>query len=160
MIRVPLKDAEARRRASRSNGNVAVTAGAGTGKTTLLIETVLAKLLIDGRDVRRLLLLTFTEKAANEMRLRLGRELRILLDPPDDEHRERRAAWEAEGAEVASRLESALKGLDRAEIGTIHSFCAHVLREHPIEAGVDPSFAVDEGARFESMFAREWERWL
>ena len=84
-IQIPLEDREARRVASRASVNVAVTAGAGTGKTTLLVETVLAKLLVQGRDVKRLLMLTFTEKAANEMRLRLGRTLESLRRPQTDE---------------------------------------------------------------------------
>ncbi len=159
-IVVPLQDREARRVASRATVNVAVTAGAGTGKTTLLVETVLAKLLVHGRDIRRILMLTFTEKAANEMRLRLGKALESLLHPPSEDDKDRRARWEAEAHDVEPRLTAALGLIDRAEIGTIHSFCAHVLREHPVEAGVDPSFVVDEGSRFEAMFRREWPAWL
>jgi len=102
-----------RRKAIESPRNLAVTAGAGTGKTTLLVDKILQKVLREDVAIDRVLALTFTEKAANEMRSRLRIELRR-----------------------AERLD----GLERAEIGTIHSFCAHVLRQFPIEAGVSPDF--------------------
>ena len=121
------------RKALESPRNLAVAAGAGTGKTTLLVEKILRKVLVEKVPVERILALTFTEKAANEMRQRL---------------RERLSA--SGGGE----------GLDRAEVGTIHSFCAHVLREFPVEAGVVPDFVVDEGPVFRRMFEKAWSRWL
>jgi ATP-dependent helicase/nuclease subunit A len=129
---VPGDQAE-RARAVASPRNLAVTAGAGTGKTTLLVDRILRKVLEEGVAIDRILALTFTEKAANEMRQRLGIELRR-----------------------ARRLE----GLERAEIGTIHSFCAHVLRQFPLEAGVAPDVEVDEGPAFRRRFDEAWPRWL
>jgi ATP-dependent helicase/nuclease subunit A len=126
-------DQKERLRAIQSKANLAVTAGAGTGKTTLLVSKILHKVVDEGVGIDRILALTFTEKAANEMRERLR-----------------------EGLEEAGRLE----GLDRAEIGTIHSFCAHVLRQFPVEAGVAPGFEVDEGAVFRRRFEEAWPRWL
>ncbi len=145
------EDHSIREDALLSEVSLAVTAGAGTGKTTLLIDKVLSQLLVRGVDVRRILMMTFTEKAANEMRIRLEEELsNVDVD-----------RWEGRGAsDVLVRAEKARNDLDRAEIGTIHSFCAHVLREYPIEAGLDPRFQVDEGARFDEIFLREWDRWL
>jgi len=122
-----------RRKAIESPRNLAVTAGAGTGKTTLLVDKILQKVLREDVAIDRVLALTFTEKAANEMRSRLRIELRR-----------------------AERLD----GLERAEIGTIHSFCAHVLRQFPIEAGVSPDFEVDEGTIFRRRFEDQWPRWL
>ncbi len=126
-------DAAERERALASPDNLAVTAGAGTGKTTLLVAKILRKVLDEGADIRRILALTFTEKAATEMRERVRREL-----------------------ESRGRAEN----LDRAEIGTIHSFCAHVLRQFPVEAGVAPDFEVDEGRAFRRRFDAAWPRWL
>ena len=122
-----------RDKALRSSKNLAVTAGAGTGKTTLLVSKILRKVLEEGVPVERLLALTFTEKAANELK---GR--------------------------VRDRLREAGKdaGLEKAEIGTIHSFCAHLLRRYPIEAGVRPDFQVDEGEAFQSLFATAWAGFL
>lgn len=134
-----------------SETSLAVTAGAGTGKTTLLVDKVLSRILVREGDVRRILMMTFTEKAANEMRIKLEKKLSEV----------KVEEWEARGAtDVVVRAEKARNDLDRAEIGTIHSFCAHVLREYPIEAGLDPRFEVDEGAQFDEIFSREWDRWL
>jgi ATP-dependent helicase/nuclease subunit A len=127
------QDQAERDRALESRRNVAVTAGAGTGKTTLLVSKLLSKVVDEKVDLGRILALTFTEKAANEMLERVRREL-------------------------AERGFS--DGIDRAEIGTIHSFCAHVLRQFPIEAGVVPDFKVDEGEAFRRLFERAWPRWL
>jgi ATP-dependent helicase/nuclease subunit A len=129
----PPADQADRERALASRKNVAVTAGAGTGKTTLLVSKVVRKVVEEGLELKHLLALTFTEKAAGEMRQRIREQL-----------------------EKAGRSE----GLDRAEIGTIHSFCAHVLRQFPVEAGVAPDFEVDEGAAFRRLFDRAWPRWL
>lgn len=142
------EDQDVRDGALTSTSNLVVTAGAGTGKTTLLVDKVLALVLLRGMDVRRILMMTFTEKAANEMRNRLEEELRELD----------REKWQ--GPQIEERRAKALADLDRAEIGTIHSFCAHLLREYPVEAGLDPGFQVDQGERFDDLFAREWPRWL
>jgi len=133
-----MNDREVREAAVKARTNVVVTAGAGTGKTTLIVDAALDRIGA-GADVRRILMLTFTEKAANEMRLRVHEALGKRRDEP---------------------ARAALALLDRAQIGTIHGFCAHLLREFPVEAGVDPRFAVDEGARRRAIFEREWERWL
>ncbi|HKS16412.1 MAG TPA: UvrD-helicase domain-containing protein, partial [Planctomycetota bacterium] len=157
----PIRDREARDRAAFSEENVAVTAGAGTGKTTLLVDAVLCRLLVRGVPLRRVLMLTFTEKAAAEMRLRLESRLRALLDPVTAEDRDDRKRWDDRaGSTLEERARAALAEIDRAEISTIHGFCAHFLREFPIEAGLVPSFTVDEGPRFEELFEREWGRWL
>ncbi|HEY3226792.1 MAG TPA: UvrD-helicase domain-containing protein [Planctomycetota bacterium] len=155
-----IRDRQAREAAAFSKENAAVTAGAGTGKTTLLVEAVLGRLLVQGATVRRVLMLTFTEKAAAEMRTRLESKLRALLDPvADDDHRER-ARWLERSDQIDDRARAAIAELDRAEISTIHGFCAHLLREYPIEAGLVPSFVIDEGPKFEELFDRAWGRWL
>lgn len=109
------------------HGHLAVTAGAGSGKTRVLVERYLQLLVADG-TADRLLAITFTEKAAREMRdrVRATLEARARVAPLAE-----RAAWE----ELRARVEA-------ARIGTIHSFCATLLRAHPVESGVDPQFSV------------------
>src|SRR3989338_7785618 len=100
--------------------NVCVSAGAGTGKTDVLVERFLY--LIENGYARsgEILAITFTEKAAQEMKSRIAQRLR------------------------QRGLEQARRELENTYIGTIHYFCARILREHPIEAGVDPDFRVLE----------------
>ncbi len=99
-------------------GNVLLDAGAGSGKTSVLVERFVRAVLEDGVDVGAILTITFTEKAAAELRDRIRRRLREL------------------GANEAARA------TERAYISTIHGFCARVLRSHALAAGLDPRFVV------------------
>jgi len=113
---------------SELSKNLLVEAAAGTGKTTSMIDRMVA-LLGSGScgSVSTLAAVTFTRKAAAELR----GKFRVRLE---------RAASESEG-EVRGRLEKALSEIDQCYIGTIHSFCSRLLRERPVEAGVDLAFA-------------------
>jgi ATP-dependent helicase/nuclease subunit A len=107
------------RRAVETEGvDLCVVAGAGTGKTRVLTERIVHRVVDRGVDLRRILAITFTEKAAAEMKSRL-----------------------AETLERAGRA-SAREEVEAAAISTIHAFCARLLREHAVEAGVDPQFRV------------------
>jgi ATP-dependent helicase/nuclease subunit A len=168
-----LPDGDARRRAATDfSTNLVVLAGAGTGKTSLLVERVLNAIGSDTAPIDRLAAITFTEKAAGEMRERvaLGLErLRALaraeVDPTPAEEADRafahlvgEAAIEPET--IARRALDAMEELDRARVLTIHSFCSELLRAYPLEAGVDPDFAVDSGEHAEPLARTEWERFL
>ncbi len=109
--------------------DVAVTAGAGSGKTRTLVARHLP-LLAECGSPRKIVAITFTEKAAREMRNRIRQEIhgRIEKSPPAEE-----AFWIGLEAQM-----------DAARIGTIHSLCSEILRAHPAEAGLDPQFAVLE----------------
>ncbi|MBB1021407.1 UvrD-helicase domain-containing protein [Dietzia sp. E1] len=97
-----------------------VEAGAGTGKTYALVRRLSTLLLDDAVPIDRIAAITFTEKAAAELRDRL----RVHLV-------ERRAEGDA-------RADDALAGLDTAAIGTLHSFALRLLSENPLEAGIPP----------------------
>ena len=103
---------------------IAVIAGAGSGKTLSLVGRYL-HLLEQGYPPRSILAITFTEKAAREMRSRIRR---ALLPQPNP-------LPAGEGLRV---------NIDAARIGTIHSLCAEILRIHPAEAELDPAFEVLE----------------
>lgn len=110
-----------------------VTAGAGAGKTRTLVARYLA-LLSEGLPLRSIVAITFTQKAAREMRNRIRETLQQYIDRPDLAAAER-FAWQQRYSE-----------LDAARISTIHSLCMDLLRAHPAEAGLDPNFTVlDEG---------------
>ena len=126
-------DAEARAAINDAlDDTLIVEAAAGTGKTTELVRRILRVLETDRATMVEIVAVTFTEKAAGELKLRLRESL---------EHR--RAAAEAAGqADVKARLDLALETLEEAHVNTIHGFCADLLRERPVEATVDPLFAV------------------
>jgi ATP-dependent helicase/nuclease subunit A len=103
-----------------------VEAAAGTGKTTCLIARMVGVLREGKCRIETLAAVTFTRKAAAELRTRF----QLALE---------KAASESSG-EQRERLVVALNHVERCFIGTIHSFCARLLRERPVEAGVDPGF--------------------
>jgi ATP-dependent helicase/nuclease subunit A len=126
--------------------NMLVEAGAGSGKTTSLVERMLEHIRT-GTSVDRLTAVTFTRKAANELRERF----QVRLE---------RAVRESPAAsQEAQRYETALRELDRAFLGTIHSFCARLLRERPLEVGLDPSFQEISEDEWEDARVRFWRRW-
>jgi ATP-dependent helicase/nuclease subunit A len=130
------------RATTATDRNIVVTAGAGTGKTTLLVERLIHLLLYREPPLalNEIVALTFTNKAAAEMKVRLRARLTELRD------------------QEAAR--TALVQLEQSQIGTIHSFAAHLLRLYPVEGAVDPSFQQDEGLEFDDQFEREWRAWL
>ncbi len=142
-----LKDQAARDRIVQDlNTNMMVLAGAGAGKTHELIERIAATVRSGVCDIDRLAAITFTRKAAGEMRGRLFVKLRQEADES--------------GAEPGSPIRKALDRIDQCFVGTIHSFCARLLRERPIEAQLPPDFAeVDD--RQEAIICREaWDRFV
>ncbi|MCG8466649.1 MAG: UvrD-helicase domain-containing protein, partial [Gemmatimonadetes bacterium] len=126
-----------------------VEAAAGTGKTTALVGRIVEILRRGRAELDRIVAVTFTEKAAGEMKLRLRAEIETARGRPDV------------GREEAAHLERALEQLELAHIGTIHGFCADLLKERPIEAGVDPAFQVaaeeEAGRHFDLAFDRWFE---
>ena len=103
---------------SRREGQLFLDAAAGSGKTAVLVERFVKAVLDDGIDVAAILTITFTEKAAAEMRDRIRQRLEELGATD--------AARETEGAFIS----------------TIHGFCSRLLRAHALAAGIDPAFAV------------------
>jgi len=137
------------------NRSFAVRAGAGTGKTTLLIGKILSLILNEGADIEKIVAITFTKKAAAELALRLRDQL----------ERERRKLAEKgklsrEDAKKSERLEQAYSNLERAHISTIHSFCDSLLRERPVEARIDPAFSFAEELETSILQEESWQEWL
>ena len=108
--------------AVEADGSVFVSAGAGTGKTSVLVERYVRAVCERGVDVESILVITYTRKAAGELRTRIRAALRTRGRP--DLARELDGAW----------------------ISTIHGFCSRVLRAHPFAAGLDPRFRELEDA--------------
>src|SRR5438046_8502610 len=107
---------EQQRAAVEAAGEVFVSAGAGTGKTAVLVERVVRAVLERGLDVDSILVITYTRRAAGELRTRI------------------RAAFAERGRHDLARE------LDGAWISTIHGFCLRLLKAYPFAAGLDPRF--------------------
>src|SRR5580765_6601443 len=106
--------------------HISVTAGPGSGKTMVLVERYLHILREHSLSIDQIVAITFTNRAANEMRERLRADLNHMLRIATDDERRR---W--------LNYKPTLAG---AVITTIHGFCARLLREFPLEARVDPQF--------------------
>jgi len=169
----PLSDADARQTGETTfDRNVVVLAGAGTGKTTLLVNRLLHALLREPHPFRltEMLALTFTNKAANEMKGRLHEGLLELLAAcqstaeKSESGNARLQAFQSRyhlsTEHIKEKVTLALKDLEKAQIATLHSFAAHVLRLYPLESGVDPHFQEDDGTQFLEIFAESWSVWL
>ncbi|HEY8303352.1 MAG TPA: UvrD-helicase domain-containing protein [Solirubrobacteraceae bacterium] len=111
---------EQERAVERRQGSLLLAAGAGSGKTSVLVERFVRAVRVDGFSPGRILAITFTERAAGELRERVRSRLLELGA--------REAAREAQDATVC----------------TFHSFCARLLRIHPLQAGVEPGFQILE----------------
>jgi ATP-dependent helicase/nuclease subunit A len=141
-------DAEARRAIAEDlDDTLIVEAAAGTGKTTELVNRILRVLATGRASMEGIVAVTFTEKAAGELKLRLREKLE-----------QDRA--EATDDTVRGRLELALEKLEEAHVNTIHGFCAELLRERPVEARVDPLFAVLTEPQADRVYARAFRAWL
>ena len=122
-------------------------AGAGTGKTTVLLDRV-EEILRTNIPLDRVAIITFTEKAAGELKLKLRQRMEKMIS--------------ATGGAVqwSEILRESLESLDRASVGTIHSFAASLLKERPVEAGVDPRFSVADALTTAMLMEECWDRWL
>src|SRR5262249_54309217 len=142
-----LPDAEARHRILTDfSTTFFVEAAAGTGKTTALVGRIVALIRGGLGKLDRIVAMTFTEKAAGEIELRLRTEIeRALQDCTPDERR---------------HLEQALRQLELARIDTIHSFCGDLIRERPVEAGVDPLFDILAEDEARDVVDQAFERWF
>jgi ATP-dependent exoDNAse (exonuclease V) beta subunit len=129
------------------NTTLIVEAAAGTGKTSALIGRIIASITSGRLSLDQMVAVTFTEFAAGELKLRLRSEIEKArqLDCSDKQK---------------EFLNDAVRKLEEARIGTIHSFCADLLREHPVEAGIDPLFEVAPDDLTAPLFNVAFERWF
>ncbi|MBI4487491.1 MAG: UvrD-helicase domain-containing protein, partial [Deltaproteobacteria bacterium] len=142
-----IDDQDIRDRAGRDlRQSFLLDAGAGTGKTTVLVSRILGVIASGKSGLNRIVAITFTEKAAGELKVRLRSELERALRGFDSED--------------LRNVRDALVDIERAQVSTIHSFCATLLRERPIEAGVEPGFEVLDEMGANILLDQSWEDWL
>jgi ATP-dependent helicase/nuclease subunit A len=143
----PIDQAERDRIRGDLTANLCVEAGAGTGKTTVLVDRIAEVLRTGHATVDQIAVMTFTEAAAAELSARVRQELEEALDTATDETEQQ-------------RVHTALTGLHRAHVETIHAFAAALLRERPVEAGLDPSFEVLDELNAGLGFDTAYQDWL
>ncbi|HUQ87640.1 MAG TPA: UvrD-helicase domain-containing protein, partial [Vicinamibacterales bacterium] len=125
-----------------------VEAAAGTGKTTELVGRIVALIAQRRAAIGEIVAVTFSEKAAGELKLRLREEL------------ERARSNAGADAGASALLDAAVHDFEEAHISTIHTFCADLLRERPVEACVDPAFAVLTDTQADQLFGEVFSAWL
>ena len=115
--------------------NILVSAAAGSGKTSVLVERIVNKIINDGVDIDKILVVTFTNAAASEMRQRLMDAIYAKIDEnPNDQN-----------------LQRQLMLINKANISTIHSFCLNVIRNNFFEIGISNNFRVADSTEIEIM---------
>ena len=124
-----------------------VEAGAGSGKTRALVDRVEALVIDDAIPLENIAAITFTEKAAAELRDRVRQRFETHVADP------------AQPA-VADTARVALNQLDGAPIGTLHSFAQRILTEHPVEAGLPPGVDVLDEIGSQIDFEQRWRVFL
>ncbi len=120
-------DTDQRHAATASGGEVAISAGAGSGKTRLLVSRFLNLIKKENLPLSSIAAITFTNKAANQMKARIAEKAFELAAKNPSE----REMW----VKIAENAH-------HASISTIHSFCLSILKSHPVEAGLDPFFTI------------------
>jgi len=142
------KDEEARRRIEEElDTSFLVEAGAGSGKTTSLVARMIALVESGKAEVRGMAAITFTNKAAAELRGRLRMKLEQRLRDAGDEL-------------TRERLSAALRQAPEGFVGTIHAFCGRLLRERPMEAGLDPEFTEMDEVESRERLQASWDEYL
>ena len=145
----PLADQRARDRIRNDlDTTLVVEAAAGTGKTTELVRRIISVIKSGRAELDRIVAVTFTDAAAGELKLRLRAEIERERQSLDASPHEKQF------------LTDALPQLEEARIGTIHSFCADLLRERPVEAGIDPLFEVASDDTSKPLFEMAFDRWF
>lgn len=133
------------------NSNLLVAAAAGSGKTAVLVERIIQMILKDGIDLDGLLIVTFTNAAAGEMRERIAAAILKELEKKDEKE---------------AHLRKQMNLLSRASISTLHAFCIEVVRKYFYLIEIDPNFRIGDGTEtaimklevMEELFEREYEK--
>src|ERR1043166_4220578 len=121
---------DAQLQAIGARGNVLVVAGAGTGKTNTLVERCVSLILEENCSLDEILMVTFTDAAAAQMRSRIRAELSRLESSL------------AESDDKLPKIQEQLVLLDTAHICMLHSFCLHLVRSHFYQLGIDPAVSI------------------
>ncbi len=134
------------RAAIGARGKTIVSASAGSGKTRVMVQRIASLVADEGKDVRRILAVTFTNKAAAQMRERIRSSLLDRMATADEETRR--------------ILRDRIRALPTSDISTIHAFCGRLIRTYFYLLGIDPAFRIvgEDDAEGMSLSARALDR--
>ena len=135
-----------------------VEAGAGSGKTTSMVSRIMAIILRGLAEIQDIVAITFTNEGAANLKLKIRRELESAKNSKEYHLMEENKI--TIGDKEKEYLNNALKYLPLAQFSTIHSFCLSILKERPIEAGIDPDFDIESEREISSTFEENWNRFL
>ncbi len=179
-----LIDQEHRERAAQDiSESYIVEAAAGTGKTTVLVTRIINVIKAGEARLEEIVAITFTEKAAAELKVKLRQELEKALPNESTLRLSGLKATACSGLTLSGnslprlkkpglaspngsnsdgcqRISEAISDLERMQVTTIHSFCGSLLRERPVEAGLDPNFEVADDLTSSLVRSEVWEGWL
>lgn len=127
--------------------NMLIEAGAGSGKTTSMTNRMVSLITSEKCRVENIAAITFTRKAAQELKERFQNKLEQSYQEEEDNQKK-------------SVLRAALNNMEACFIGTIHSFCASILRERPIEGSVDPDFEELDDIADMMIHKQAWQQYL
>jgi ATP-dependent exoDNAse (exonuclease V) beta subunit len=130
------------------DATLVVEAAAGTGKTTQLVCRIVLLIQTGRAAITEIVAVTFSEKAAGELKLRLREELEHARVHPD------------RTPDESARLDAAVLSFEEAHLSTIHGFCAELLRERPVDARIDPSFQVLTETQSQHLFDEAFGGWM
>jgi ATP-dependent helicase/nuclease subunit A len=135
-----------------------VEAAAGSGKTTAMVSRIIQMVIRGLADIREIVAITFTNEGAASLKSKILYEL---------ESAARQGTWSPPGgtmamlaAEETERVRTALEYLPLAPFSTIHAFCLNMLRERPVEAGIDPGFDMNTEGNVVWVFDEAWLSFL
>ncbi|MDR7240120.1 UvrD-helicase domain-containing protein [Neobacillus drentensis] len=132
---------------SQLRTNFLVEAGAGSGKTTSLVDRMVNLIYTGTAQIQEIVAITFTRKAADELKVRFQARLEEV--------------WKNEKEfDIKFLLGEALQNIERCFLGTVHAFCAKLLRERPIDANLDLTFTELEEADDIDILEEAWQSYL
>ena len=130
------------------NSSYYVEAGAGTGKTTVLVDRIVSLILKNKTPINKIAAITFNRSAAKNIKDKIRTSLESILIKDDIPN------------EVQKNIEKSLHELETSSIQTLHSFADKIIRQFPIESGVPPGFKILSESENNNLFERKWNNWI
>ena len=144
---IPSDDSSRKTILENLSQNIFVEAGAGTGKTTILVERIVNLIESGLATIDSIAAITFTKSAAEELKIRIREKLDRCSQDEDKTIIQRERSFRG------------VNDIDKATISTLHGFASSILRFKPLEAGLPPGFAIMDAVQTKLMFRKQFREW-